>query len=346
MWKSTRRRLVLPATSAAALALAGAASAAVSPTLAVSSNTATVSIGYAQGAADDPPARITFLVPAGYTAGIPAQAGATVGRVSAEVAAGDLDGSVLPLAGTIVTAEPTATVTVGGAVVPLSALVARCTGAPTATSIWVATLTAAGQTLDVPIFVQKLPEGGRYLYSLDICLPPPDVPAGTPGRAAFGAKLIGARLAIDDVFGVAPGWYLWNVRTIPYSPRVGSVNLAGTVSAQSLDRTPQELRFHVRRNGRVAGRLLAGNGGLAGATVRILAGKTVLATVKTTGGGLYHADVKLPGPRTALVARATAPAAPRRDVTVCQFPAFSPAPCTSVTVGGFTIASSPTLPGG
>ena len=29
-------------------------------------------------------------------------------------------------------------------------------------------------------------------FTIQVCLPPPDVPAGTPGRATFGAKLVDA----------------------------------------------------------------------------------------------------------------------------------------------------------
>ena len=38
---------------------------------------------------------------------------------------------------------------------------------------------------------------------IQICLPPPDVPAGTPGRATFGAKVYSAELAVNGVFSAA-----------------------------------------------------------------------------------------------------------------------------------------------
>ena len=68
---------------------------------------------------------------------------------------------------------------------------------------WVMVLTAAGQTLNGPdVSPRARPGIGRSRPGATsvICLPPPDVPLGTPGRATFGAKVYSAELTINGVF--------------------------------------------------------------------------------------------------------------------------------------------------
>ena len=75
-------------------------------------------------------------------------------------------------------------------------------------------LSAAGQTLQVPAYVDDvpltIPLSAIANNTITFCLPPPDVPVGTPGRAALGAKLVSATLNITDVFSAAPQWYTWH----------------------------------------------------------------------------------------------------------------------------------------
>jgi hypothetical protein len=65
---------------------------------------------------------------------------------------------------------------------------------------------SARQTLPVPTYLiattgAQAALGPAYIQ---VCLPPPDVPVGTPGRATFGAKLYSAELSIAGVFGAVP----------------------------------------------------------------------------------------------------------------------------------------------
>ena len=82
-------------------------------------------------------------------------------------------------------------------------------------------LTAAGRRLTVPTYL--LPQyadafGPAFIL---ICLPPPDVPVGTPNRATFGAKVYSAELTINGVFStVAAG--AWISSWMPYNPGVGT----------------------------------------------------------------------------------------------------------------------------
>src|SRR5581483_2551126 len=126
-------------------------------------------------------------------------------------------------------------------------------------------------------------------FKLAICLPPPDVPSGTPGRAAFGAKLIEANLTLEGTNAGTPGWHPWFMQATPYNPGVGTRNAAATVEVQSFDRAMPEVTLSAKRDKSggtlVAGRLTAGGNGkaLGGLTVTITDGKKPLGTAKTNG---------------------------------------------------------------
>ena len=224
-----------------ALVMTGPASAALTPRLSASTSPAGSAVSYSQAATDDPVAKITYYVPSGFTALLAQPAGEVVGTVSATALAADLGNATLPLRGTIVAADATTTVTVSGQQVPLSVAATQCTGTATHGAFWILNLTASGQTLQVPAYVDDVPLtvplSDIANNTIQICLPPPDVPAGTPGRATFGAKLVSATF-ISEVFSVPPGSYTWRAVVTPYTPGRGTANPAGTVEAQSVDRTP------------------------------------------------------------------------------------------------------------
>ena len=75
-----------------------------------------------------------------------------------------------------------------------------------------------------------------------VCLPPPDIPPGTPGRAQFGAKLL---TAVFDSSAIteptATGDYRWTSPFTPYTPTKGTPNAAGTVETQSISHIPTPL---------------------------------------------------------------------------------------------------------
>jgi hypothetical protein len=196
------RGLALAAAVACGLAAAGQAAAAYTPKLSVSTNDDGTTLSFAVPATDDPTAQVAFYVPADWNTNVSLIEGEPVGTVQAKATAADLGNSVLPLTGTITAAVATTSITFAGATVPLSALAAQCGGTPSA--YWLLNLSASGQTLTVPIFITNVLAGDPLeafvAATLRICLPPPDVPAGTPGRAAFGAKLTEATLNVTAGF--------------------------------------------------------------------------------------------------------------------------------------------------
>src|SRR6478752_2718754 len=226
------------------LALASSAFAAyTSPKLVVASLTpqaagsgGPVRVGVTVANTDDPTAKVQIYIPAGYQIGTPA-AGTKLGDVTATAAAADLGGAILPLTGELqaVAANPT------GA--------AQCQVA--ASQYWNLHLTAAGQTLDIPLYVVAAnanETAAGYQAKLVVCLPPPDVPAGTPGRAQFGAKLLSASFSVSAITQpTATGDYRWTSLWTPYVPTAGRPNPAGSVEVQALRHIPTQVKLTVTK---------------------------------------------------------------------------------------------------
>jgi len=214
-------------------------------------------------------------------------------------------------------------------------------------------LAAAGQTLEVPVFVDTTsgPEAQIGSTKIQVCLPPPDLPPGTPGRAAFGAKLFEATLALRNVFtnAGAPGLYPWIGIFTPYNPGVGTVNAAGTVLAAGIVPLPVVLTFKARFDKKksaaiLSGRLTAAGNPAPGQRVQILAGTSartlkVVGSTRTTGTGTFSATRRVT--RTTFFAvRITSGAV---DVTAqfcAQLPPIAPAGCVSATVAGGSFQST------
>ena len=345
MTASVRRLGILAVVCFLALAVAGQAFAAFTPALEASTNDAGTAMKYSQGATDDPPAAISFFVPAGFTALLSFPEGEVIGKATGKATAADLGGAVIALTGTINAALPTTTISFAGATVPLSTLATLCTGTVTHTAYWVINLSASGQTLQVPAYVDDIPIttplSDFVNTSVRICLPPPDVPTGTPGRASLGAKVIEATLT-PNTFSAPPGWYPWRMTATPYTPGTGKANPAGTVQVQSIDRTPQEVTLNakavkrLKRTVSASGRVVTGGRGITGADVKIMIGKKVVATAKTKSGGYYSARITLPGAAATLTATATG--ALRQGGTCTA--TFPPVPCTGSNFSGFTATSA------
>ena len=202
---------------------------------------------------DDPTARVGIIAPTGTQLTTSQAPGTVLGPVRAIVKALDLAGADLPLEGQLVVAAP--------GQIP-AATVAQCTGGATPLATWVMVLTAAGQTLQVPTYL--VPTSGTQAAAgpafIAICLPPPDVPVGTPGRATFGAKVYSAELTINGVFSpVATG--AWISSWVPYTPgrrhaeRRRSRGLAGRSRTRCAEHRRQDLRTgRDRQRNRHAGR--------------------------------------------------------------------------------------------
>ncbi len=367
MRKSIRATLFACA-ALSTLAFAGSAFAAyTSPKLVVASLTpqsagagGAVRIGVTVDNSDDPTARVQILIPAGYQIGSPA-AGTKLGDVTATAAAADLGGAILPLTGEL------------QAVAPNAAGATQCGVA--ASQYWNLHLTAAGQTLDIPMYVATAnanETASGYQAKLVVCLPPPDVPAGTPGRATFGAKLLSASFGASAITQpVATGDYRWTSLFTPYNPGKGTPNAAGTVETQSIRHVPTQIKLNVakqkltsfktiKRNGKkvrvkvIRTRItfssaVTENGAPASATITTTAaGKKVggakgsfiltVTSATLTATGVVNKVTSVPTGQTAsandLYYRALGTAA------CVKTAAFGGLPCVDATVGASTVKAS------
>jgi hypothetical protein len=284
---------------------------------------------------DDPTARVAIAAPTGTQLTTTQAPGTVLGPVQAIVKALDLAGADLPLTGQLIVAAP--------GQVP-AATQAACIGSTTPLATWVMVLTAAGQTLTVPTYLLPQPNPQLGPASIAICLPPPDVPVGTPGRATFGAKVYSAQLTINGVFGsVASG--AWIASWVPYNPGVGTPNVAGAVVSPAAI-APGAVTLTAKRSGKrgvgaiLSGRVTQGGQGRS-ATVTIFGssratGLKSVGRARVTASGAFTFRAK-----TGTFFRATAAAAPGAAPQVCTQlqPLIGAARCVNPTANGFTVKS-------
>jgi hypothetical protein len=330
-----------------ALAAASAAATLVFATSALAANTAKIAVSSAGTATKihisvpqttDPIAAITIYVPAGYTVSLGQAAGANIGSVDATAVGHDV-GLTLPLSGPVTVTSP---VTLAGDV---------CSPG-THTAIWNLNLSVAGSTLVLPLYVDPTSGTATALgaYRLLICLPPWDVPVGTPGRAFEGAQLLDSQFTVNGIF-TAPtsGVSVWHTLFTPYTPGLGTLNLVGTFEARALAGAASlSLKATKKKSGYTVGGTLTESGlPAAGVSVVLLRGNSATrlaqaggATTGATGG--WSASGKLIGKKPVYF-KATAIAA-ERDATAagCATPlpaTVAPGGCVSATLSSWTVSS-------
>ena len=331
MKRSLWTALVGLAALAALVAVPSALAAYASPKLEVQQAAATTVIKASLSPDDDATASVQIYAPAGTQVTTNQAPGTQIGTVAALVKALDLGGADLPFQGQVVVAPP-------GAVSPQ--VQAACTQGATPLATWILALTAAGQAVNVPAFViattgAQTALGPAYVQ---ICLGPPDVPSGAPGRAPFGAKLYSAALTLDNVFSrVALG--AWISIWTPYTPGTGKPNVAGTVAAPAAV-APGTITVTAKRAGLgaiVAGRVTQAGQGRPAAGVTIFGGpkRSVLkrlGSLRTKANGSFSFRARR---GTWFQVRAVAPsiAAP----PLCDALTALPYKCVNPTANGFAV---------
>jgi hypothetical protein len=339
--------MLLALVTAGALATAGSAWASYAPKLTIGGGAATqggsVTVTVATAAADDPTARVQIFIPRNWEVTTGQTIGTRLGAVAGTASAADLAGAVLRLQGDLLVTAPN----------PL--LQSQC--GVNAVATWSMHLSGAGQTIDIPMFLATT-QGSEVTigpYKLVVCLPPPDVPTGTPGRAVFGAKLLSATLTTSAISSPGtPGEFRWTSLWTPYTPAKGTPNLAGSVETQSLVRVPTVAQVSVERTRvvrtvkakgkkpahrqvttKVAFRAKVSENGrpLAGAKVTARAGGKVVGTGTTNAGGMVSGSFTITKGTVTLAVTATAPT---RDLGAadCVATSFFGVPCADATVAG------------
>ena len=323
------------AAAAALIVVPSALAAYTSAKLQVTSSGMTTTVKASLDPNDDPTASVRIFVPTGTQLTTNQAPGTVLGPVKAIVKALDLAGADLPLDGQLIVAPP-------GAVD--AATVAACTGGATPIATWIMNLTAAGQQLQVPVFLVGTSGALTALGPayMQICLPPPDLPQGTPGRATFGAKVYSAELTVGGVFSPVP-LGAWIAVWTPYNPGKGTVNVAGTVASPAAI-APGAITLSAKKLGkgaRLTGRVTQAGQGRGGATVTIFGGPKAkkvkrIGRAKVAANGAFTFKAK-----TGTFFRASVVAAPGTAAPLCQTigAAIAPIPCVNPTVNGFTAQS-------
>ena len=322
----------------AALALASPAAAAyATPKLLVTEVSPSVTISYAQSATDDPTAKLTFYAPSGYSASLRQPAGQTIGTVTAQGTAADLGGALLPLTGTVQVRAAGGTYLSGTTQVPIATAATQCTGTATHTAYWVLVLQTSGQTLEVPVFVDRVPAAPESAFAsskIQACLPP------------SGFKLTEVDLKVRNVFtGAASGQPRWRVLATPYNPGTGTPNAAGSVEAQSVIGFPRSVTLRNPAVKEARGTVTLELGGVANlpgaATLRLYRGAkspSSPSVVLAKSGSAYSGTLRIKQTGKAQVvflqARATLAAG-----TVPCMPTFG-LPCLSATRAAVAVRSN------
>jgi hypothetical protein len=328
--KTFLRLAVLAVVGTTALALAGNALATQKLSVRQTATSLTVKVSQAQ--TDPQPAKITVYVPTGYSINASAAAGAKVGTASGTVFVRDQN-IPLPLTGDVVVAPPNT----------------NATGCATGThlAVWILDLQVAGQSQRLPVHVDATAGAETALgaYKLVICLPPADVPQGTPGRAPSGSQLLDATFKVDNIFTVAPGNTVWKAFTTPWTPGLPVPNAAGTVETRALvSNGVVTLNARVTNKGkrvvRASGKVTQAGAAIAGAQVSLLLNGKSRFQPRTTASGAYSILLRKSGKKTTTTFQARTTVA-ERDATStgCASPTLPNVPCVNATSSGFTAVS-------
>jgi hypothetical protein len=350
------RVAVLGCAGAFALVAVGQALAAYTPKLVVQMGDPGTTIKLSIPSTDDPSAKLTFYAPAGTAANLSATPGSTIGVLDAKATAAALGGATLPLTGSVQVRAASGTYISSGQQVPLATAATRCTGTATHAAYWVLVLSAAGQTLEVPLLVDPVtaaPLSAVVAYSLTICLPPSDIPESL-GGAAFGAKVIEANFTVKGVFSpTTAGDNVWRLLATPYNPGKGTPNAPATVEAQSFVESgtvtlglPARTLTRLSAAFRVSGTVKTSGLSDTAATVSLARGSTATKVSvfahPPVRGGTYTARFAirrlLQRAQTYLIQAAAT--APQRDLATTACKATFGVPCIGATASGFAAKSS------
>jgi hypothetical protein len=341
--RNTLRLAVLACVAAGALATAGSALAV--PKLIIGGLTtlgsSQVTVQFTEEKSDTAPARIVIYAAAGYSGTVTATPNTVLGTVHADLQALAISpDAIIQADGQIIAANP-----------------ADFVGPPnnscspgTHTAVWLLRVTVSGQTINVPAYVDSpIPAGdalaGTAPVRITLCFSSPYIPTAM-GGAPFGVKIINARMTLNQGVLRTPstgGAFLWRTVVTPYTVNTGAIDVAGTIEARGIVRTPQQLTISARvlnkkkRQVRITGVLRAGNAGVSGATVRLTGGAR--GTARTNAGGTATFTLRFKKKGTYSL-RLTSTVQPFDATTQgCATPTAPTLRCVSATVSGFSMTS-------
>jgi hypothetical protein len=351
--RTLARLVVFAAAATLAMTVAGPAAASFAPRLDVSvpntlGTTGKTTIHFTVGSTDDTTARLVLYAPTRFSVS-PGTPGTTIGTAKATVRVGDFGGATAPVDGTIEVRDPTGVAVIGTTPVPLSLLALSCTGTTAHAAYWVVKVSAQGQTVELATFLDAItgPEASLWSSKLTLCFPPDDVPSGTPGRSPLGIKLVDAKLTFPSTFTNAAtrGAYLWSSIWTPYTPALGTANVAGAVSALSMNFLPVALSLSGKYDKARKSALLSGRFSvLADTKLPLYSGRsrTTLkrsgSTTATTDNGTFAATRKM-ARTTYYQVRFATPAVENSGICETFAPPLGLPKCVNSTIGAFAVAS-------
>jgi hypothetical protein len=265
------RLIVLACVSVVALAFAGTAFATFKPRLIIfqgsykPAGSGGVEIVVDVPKDDDATAKIVIASPAGYSATLSQSPNTQIGTVTATVKANQLAGAPLPLTGKVVVAN--------AADPNIVAAATRCTSVPTHQAVWILNAALAGQTIQIPVYVDQ----AAGVVQLQVCFASPFVPS-SQGGAALGAQLISADFIVFGVFTnpSTRGFHVWSAFLTPWVTGTGTPNAAGTVESRDVVPLPYVLQLKLlsstKRGVRLGGTLSAGGQAVSGGPIDLYVG--------------------------------------------------------------------------
>jgi len=322
----------------------GSISVAHSPMVLAGSQSTTLHIVLPQ--TDDPIAAINIFTPSGYDYDLTQAAGTKIGTVDA-TAFSHTANLTLPLSGDVLTGNPASFTTQS----------AQCAGTPNSAAVWILNLSVAGQTIQVPVYLNPTTPSQQELGAerITVCLPPWDIPEAL-GGAAQGAQVLDVRFTVNGIFKtpVGGGLLKWDTLFTPYTPKTGKANPAGTFEARAFVPLPIILGLHksyiLRTNTwQLNGKVTEGGAPVPNLTVRIARGPslsrlTQQSSTTTDANGNWKTAGHLKPKRTTYFQISAS--VPERDFAAgCQNPAttVAPAGCVSAKLSPWSSKSAPTV---
>ena len=319
-------------------ALAFASNALATQRLAVAQTATGVTIKVSQDQSDPQPAKLTAYVPAGYDLKPTGAPGTTIGAATGQIFATDPNINLaLNGAGDVLVADESK--------LP-PAQVAACSPV-THLAVWDVHLTVFGQALDLYIYVSATSGAETALGAakLEVCLPPVDVPAGTPGRAPNGAKLLDATFTVNNQMTLPVGSKRWTSLWIPYAAGTGLPDTPGTVEARSVVgqgvvSIVRKVTNRRRKLLQITGRVVQSGLPVAGVRVRLLINSKARFSTTTRSNGSYVFRLRNTRARVTTSFFQAAVVVAARDITgtACTDPTPG-AKCVSATASPFTARS-------
>jgi hypothetical protein len=234
-----------------------------------------------------------------------------------------------------------------------------CTGGrSTFSAVLLLTVSAAGQTLTVPVYVFPVTTGPfspAYIQELAACFGNPNIPAAQ-GGAALGIKIVDASITLTGVFvnPTASGNYIWRSEWIAWGAT--APNLATFTEAQTTESLPAQLTVAAKFNAKtkrvaVTGALTENGVGVGGVRIQVRLGGKPAGRATTRANGRYAFSYKVPKrflsisdahqrqAKRVLSFSASAAVPTRTTACVATF-STETHPCSAATKGGYNIATA------